>query len=77
MVAVRQVRPEDVSKYGILELAERGELLEIKDIVEKPARHEAPSNYAEQPVIFLNRRYLLSWKTLPGTGGEIATWRMP
>lgn len=72
VVAVREVRPEDVSKYGILELAERGELLEIKDIVEKPARHEAPSNYAVAArYIFKPEIFAFLEKTLPGTGGEI------
>ena len=74
-IAVEPVRPEDVTKYGIV--APRGELIPgqvapIADIVEKPAVDEAPSHFAVasryvfEPIIFDALA-----RTKPGRGGEI------
>lgn len=75
VVAVVEVAPEFVSSYGVIDPA--GELsadgvIAVKDLVEKPPREEAPSNY------ILTGRYVLTadaWTEIaalqPGRGGEL------
>lgn len=72
-VALQQVPPEKVSRYGILggEEIEPG-LIRATTFVEKPKPEEAPSNLA------VSARYVLSpgifehlLKTPPGKGGEL------
>jgi UTP--glucose-1-phosphate uridylyltransferase len=50
VLAVERVPPEDVSSYGVVAIDESEDLgrgvHKIKDLVEKPARNEAPSNLA-------------------------------
>ncbi|MDO8795306.1 MAG: UTP--glucose-1-phosphate uridylyltransferase GalU [Vicinamibacterales bacterium] len=50
VLAVERVDPEDVSSYGVIDVAPGGELgdgvYEVRDLVEKPPRNEAPSNLA-------------------------------
>ncbi len=73
VVAVQRVDPADVSRYGILEPHhEEGRLVEIRDLVEKPAVGDAPSDLA------VLGRYVLTPKifdvleqTSRGSGGEI------
>ncbi|KEF38867.1 UDP-glucose pyrophosphorylase [Schinkia azotoformans MEV2011] len=75
VIGVQQVPDEDVSKYGIISMnngeIEKG-VFRIHDLVEKPKREEAPSNYAImgryilRPEIF----YVLD-HVKPGAGGEI------
>lgn len=74
VVAVREVNPEDVSKYGIVDIEEKesNNCLVVRDLIEKPAIHEAPGNYA------IAARYIFSPdifeyldRTLPGSSGEI------
>lgn len=45
-IAVEKVPDDEVSLYGIVEEADQGEVFEITDLVEKPRRAEAPSNWA-------------------------------
>ncbi|HPM00392.1 MAG TPA: sugar phosphate nucleotidyltransferase, partial [Bacillota bacterium] len=67
------VSPDDVNKYGIISCEELGErLYKVKDLVEKPAINDAPSNVA------ILGRYIITpeifdilGKTEPGSGGEI------
>lgn len=73
VIASCEVSEDDTSKYGILDLVSRkGDLLEIRGLVEKPDPSEAPSNmaifgrYILQPQIF---DYLGRHET--GAGGEI------
>jgi UTP--glucose-1-phosphate uridylyltransferase len=73
IVAVQEVEPEEVSKYGIVagkRIDER--LIRVESLVEKPEPGEAPSNLA------IIGRYILTpdifrkiEKTEPGRGGEI------
>jgi UTP--glucose-1-phosphate uridylyltransferase len=73
VLGVQQVASEDVCKYGIVaadKLEQR--LYLVKDLVEKPAREEAPSNIA------ILGRYIITPEifgilehTQPGSGGEI------
>ncbi|MBR0380796.1 MAG: UTP--glucose-1-phosphate uridylyltransferase GalU [Mogibacterium sp.] len=73
VIALEQVEPEDVSRYGIVasEELEPG-IHRIIDMVEKPSLSDAPSNYA------IMGRYVLSPSIFPilrsqqaGAGGEI------
>lgn len=73
VIAVEQVEPEAVSRYGVIAGKPMGDgVWKVEDLVEKPAPEEAPSNLA----IF--GRYLLTpdvFRRLhdiePGKGGEI------
>ena len=73
VVAVQRVPHDEVSRYGILDpLQEEGRLVEIRDLVEKPAVEDAPSDLA------VLGRYVLTPKifdvleqTSRGAGGEI------
>lgn len=73
VIALQEVPPEDVVRYGIAKpRGEIDEVFELDDLIEKPALREAPSNlavaarYVFSPAIF---DYLE--KTPPGKGGEI------
>ena len=73
MVAAMEVAPAKASAYGILDVGEdRGPLVSIKGMVEKPKAEEAPSNLA------VIGRYILTPEVLchldkktKGAGGEI------
>lgn len=73
VLGVQEVPNSEVSKYGIIKgkYIEEG-VYKIKDLVEKPAIHEAPSNvailgrYIITPAIFS-----VLENTAPGAGGEI------
>ena len=72
-IALQRVDPSEVSRYGIVQpIHQEGRLVEIRDLVEKPAVGEAPSDLA------VLGRYVLSPKifdllesTPRGAGGEI------
>lgn len=73
MVAIMKVSPEDISKYGAVDINQgTGRVHKLKGLVEKPPIDKAPSNYAIigryilQPDIFP----ILERKTT-GAGGEI------
>ena len=73
VVGVQQVDPSQVDKYGIIQPGiTEGGLHELKDMVEKPAVAEAPSNlailgrYVLSPAIFEELE-----RTEKGKGGEI------
>ncbi len=72
IIAVEEVAPEAISKYGVVRPDGNGELFEITDLVEKPSREAAPSNlaiagrYVFSPAIFDAIR-----QTRPDTRGEI------
>ncbi|MEP3331970.1 UTP--glucose-1-phosphate uridylyltransferase GalU [Sedimentitalea sp.] len=73
MVAAMEVPPEAASSYGVLDLEEdRGSIVKVRGMVEKPKENEAPSNLA------VIGRYILSPSVLrnlnkmkEGAGGEI------
>lgn len=73
VLGVQTVRPEDVSKYGIVAGKQVGDrLYQVDDLVEKPKKDEAPSNVA------ILGRYIITPEifdclahTQPGAGGEI------
>ena len=73
VVAIEEVAPEDVHKYGVIagDLEEEG-IFRVSDMVEKPDVGTAPSNYA------IIGRYILTPDIFdiirdlpPGKGGEI------
>jgi UTP--glucose-1-phosphate uridylyltransferase len=73
VVGVQEVVWEDVSRYGVIRPQQiRDRFYRALDLVEKPARHEAPSNlaiigrYVLDPAIF----EVLA-ETQPGRNGEI------
>jgi UTP--glucose-1-phosphate uridylyltransferase len=73
MVAVMDVPREETSKYGVLDIREdKGKIVGIKGLVEKPAPEKAPSTlsiigrYILQPEVF---DYLSHFER--GAGGEI------
>jgi UTP--glucose-1-phosphate uridylyltransferase len=73
MVAAMEVKPEEVSSYGILSVTEtNGRLLSVDDMAEKPAPEEAPSRcaaigrYILEPTIMNRLRDLKQ-----GSGDEI------
>ena len=71
VIGVEEVDMEKISRYGVVDVVEK-ELLEIKDLVEKPKKEEAPSNlgiigrYVLTPEIFECIK-----KTKSGHSGEI------
>ena len=76
IIAICEVPDDDVSKFGIIKGQQiddfGGRVFRIEDVVEKPAREEAPSNLA------IIGRYILTPeifgaldRTEPGRGGEI------
>jgi UTP--glucose-1-phosphate uridylyltransferase len=73
VIAVERVPPADVSSYGIVEAqAIRPGLGEIRRIVEKPKKEDAPSNLAVVGRYILTPRiFKLLEKTPRGQGGEI------
>lgn len=74
IIAVEAIRPEDVSKYGIVDLGEpsRAGMTRLRGMVEKPAVADAPSN------LMISGRYILQPRIFElladqgaGAGGEI------
>ena len=72
-IACERVPREDVSSYGIVETHQiRNGLGEIRRIVEKPKREDAPSNLAVVGRYILTPRiFKLLEGTQRGSGGEI------
>ncbi len=73
MMAVMDVPAAQVSNYGVLEVAEdRGDLVRVAGLVEKPTQEEAPSNVAVIGRYILTTGVLNSLgKMKQGAGGEI------
>jgi UTP--glucose-1-phosphate uridylyltransferase len=73
LVSVLEVPEEEVSSYGVITPGAReGALTEVKGLVEKPKREEAPSN------LIVSGRYILQPEVMrvldgqeKGAGGEI------
>ena len=73
VIAVQEVAPEEVSKYGILDAEEvRPGVFRIRDLVEKPNKEEAPSCLAVMGRYVISPRIFgILGETQPGAGGEI------
>lgn len=70
-----EVPEEDVSKYGVFEIAEGSDdphVKRVKGMVEKPDLADAPSNFAATGRYLLDRAVFDALRrTKPGKGGEI------
>jgi UTP--glucose-1-phosphate uridylyltransferase len=76
VLAVQQVRTDDVSRYGIvkpMEGKDTGEnYFRVQDLVEKPAVKDAPSNFAViGRYIITPEIFEILGRVKPGAGGEI------
>ena len=74
ILAVQQVKPDEVSSYGIVDadLPQVGESSVIRDIVEKPAAKDAPSTLAVAGRYILDGRIMQTLRTQKaGRGGEV------
>lgn len=74
ILAVQQVKPDEVSSYGIVDadLPQVGDSSAIRDIVEKPAAQDAPSTLAVVGRYILDGRIMQTLRTQKaGRGGEV------
>jgi len=73
VVALQRVAPEDVTRYGIVRpVREEGRLVEIDDLIEKPAVGDAPSDLGVLGRYVLTPKIFGILETTPrGAGGEI------
>ena len=73
VLGVQTVRDEDVCKYAIVDGSRVSDkVYTVKDLVEKPAVHEAPSNVAILGRYIINPGIFdILAETKPGKGGEI------
>ncbi len=74
VVAVKEVAPEEISSYGCVEPVARDaeNLFEIRRIVEKPPRDQAPSNLAViGRYVFSPEIFDMLDRIEPGRGGEM------
>jgi len=70
MIGVQEVSEDEVEKYGIVKY--RDGTQELEDIVEKPAREEAPSRHADFGRMILNREIVdMLARTEKGKGNEL------
>jgi UTP--glucose-1-phosphate uridylyltransferase len=73
VLAVQEVPPKDVSKYGILDAEPLREgVYQVRELVEKPSPETAPSRLAIMGRYIISPRiFPILEKILPGAGGEI------
>lgn len=70
IIGVQEVSEDEVEKYGIVKY--RGDSIELEDIVEKPAKAEAPSRHADFGRMILNREVVdVLLRTEQGKGNEL------
>jgi UTP--glucose-1-phosphate uridylyltransferase len=73
VIAVQEVPHEDIFSYGAIDPEPVSEdVVKLKDMVEKPERHEAPSNLASRGrYVFSSDIFAAIDRTAEGYGGEI------
>jgi len=73
VLAIQEVEPEEVSKYGIIDAEPVGEgVYRVRDLVEKPPVGQAPSRLAVIGRYVISPRiFSILGETPPGAGGEI------
>jgi UTP--glucose-1-phosphate uridylyltransferase len=72
VIGVEEVLLEMVSKYGIVEVEQQGDLFLVKNLVEKPEKEKAPSNLAVLGRYVLTPEIFDCIKEVnPGYNGEI------
>lgn len=70
MIGAQAVAPEEVDRYGIVKLKEG--TMRLEDIIEKPARAEAPSLLADFGRMILDQRIIDILREIPlGKGNEL------
>ena len=73
IIATKKVSKKNVSRWGILSLKYKNRNnFQITDVIEKPKKNEAPSNYAIIGRYILPKKIMKEIKNLkPGQGNEI------
>lgn len=73
VVALMQVPIEQTHLYGVASIAQQqGDVVQVVDLVEKPASADAPSNYAViGRYVLRSEIFEILENTQPGVGGEI------
>jgi UTP--glucose-1-phosphate uridylyltransferase len=73
VIALKEVSAADISSYGCAAVKPvEGNLVQVEDLIEKPAPEEAPSNLAVMGrYVFGPEIFDLLARTEPGRGGEI------
>jgi UTP--glucose-1-phosphate uridylyltransferase len=72
VIAFERVPLEEVHRYGVAKPKMEADVFEIADLIEKPARAEAPSNLAiAARYVFAPEIFEAIRRTPPGRGGEI------
>jgi UTP--glucose-1-phosphate uridylyltransferase len=73
VVALQEVSPEEISSYGCVEPKNvQGDVVEVRRLVEKPPREEAPSNLAIiGRYVFTPQIFTMLDRIEPGRGGEL------
>ncbi|HET9728457.1 MAG TPA: UTP--glucose-1-phosphate uridylyltransferase, partial [Acidimicrobiia bacterium] len=73
VIAVKEVSPEEISAYGCIDPGEHPDgVMEVRGIVEKPPRDEAPSNFAViGRYVFTPEIFDALDHITPGRGGEL------
>ena len=72
VIGLEEVPLEKVSKYGIVEVEQQGDLFLVKNLVEKPEKEKAPSNLAVLGRYVLTPEIFDCIKEVnPGYNGEI------
>jgi UTP--glucose-1-phosphate uridylyltransferase len=72
VIALKEVTPEEISLYGCAAVERDGDFVRILDIIEKPAKEEAPSNLAVMGrYVFTPEIFDVLENVQPGKGGEI------
>lgn len=72
VVAFERVPGTEVHHYGIAKPKTNGDVFELADVIEKPSREEAPSNFAiAARYVFAPNIFDALARTKPGKGGEI------
>lgn len=72
VIGVEEVPFEKVSKYGIVEVEQQGDLFLVKNLIEKPEKEKAPSNLAVIGRYVLDPEIFNCIKEVnPGYNGEI------
>lgn len=72
VIGTRKVPKEDLTKYGIIDGENFGDLIKVNSLVEKPPIEKAPSNFAIMGrYVIKNEIFEILKNTKAGHGGEI------
>ena len=72
VIAFEEVPGSEVHRYGVADPMSNDEIFQLRDVIEKPAQEEAPSNLAIAARYVFAPRIFESLKEIrPGKGGEL------